>query len=149
MHAPHQINPTCWPIERHFEQKHLLPNHLSRETTILNVIIRTFQLKEKYVMHGASSTNTMLKGCNEVANVGRTKRLELVHHLVKFVTLKFPQVLHHSHWTNYVPRMFYLHSRQLQRFWRQGYEKPNLLPKPWFFPKPPCTYLLQQGVHAC
>jgi hypothetical protein len=28
----------------------------------------------------------MLKGCNEVPNVGRTKGLELVHHLVKFVT---------------------------------------------------------------
>ncbi len=39
-------------------------------------------------MHGASSTSIMLKGCNEVPNVGRTKGLELVHYLVKFLTLK-------------------------------------------------------------
>ncbi len=30
----------------------------------------------------------MLKGCNEVPNVGRTQGLELVCHLVKFFTLK-------------------------------------------------------------
>ncbi len=65
-----------------------MPIHLSRETTILNVIIRIFQLQKKYVIHGALNTSTVLKGCNEVPNVGRTEELELVHHLVKFFTLK-------------------------------------------------------------
>jgi len=41
LHAPHQINSTCWPIKRHFKHKHLLPSHLSKETTILDVVIRT------------------------------------------------------------------------------------------------------------
>jgi len=41
LHAPHQINPTCWPIKRHFKHKHLLPSHLSKETTFLDVLIRT------------------------------------------------------------------------------------------------------------
>ncbi len=49
--------------------------------------MRTFWLKKKYVIHGASSTNTMLKGCNEVSYVGIIKGLELVHHLIKFPTL--------------------------------------------------------------
>jgi hypothetical protein len=31
LHAPHQINPICWPIEQHFKQKHFLPNHLSKK----------------------------------------------------------------------------------------------------------------------
>jgi len=61
---------------------------LSKETTILDVVIRILQLKEKYVIHGALNTNTMFKGYNEVSNVGRIERLELVHHLVKFLTLK-------------------------------------------------------------
>jgi len=87
LHAPHQINTTCWPIEQHFKQNHLLPNCLSKETSILDIVIRISQL-EKYAIHGASSTSTMLKGCNEVSNVGRTEGLELVHHLVKFLTLK-------------------------------------------------------------
>jgi hypothetical protein len=30
----------------------------------------------------------MLKGCNEVSDVGRTQGLELVRHLIKFFTLK-------------------------------------------------------------
>jgi len=46
------------------------------------------RFKEKYVIHGASSTNIMLKGYNEVLNVGKIEGLELVHHLVKFFTLK-------------------------------------------------------------
>jgi hypothetical protein len=84
LHALHQINPTCWPITQHFKQKHFLPNHLSMETTILDVVIRTPRLKEKYVIHGASSTNIMLKGCNEVLNVGKTKGLELSISLLSF-----------------------------------------------------------------
>ncbi len=87
LHAPHQINTTCWPIEQHFKHNHLLPNHLSKETSTLDIVIRIFQL-EKYAIRGASSISIMLKGCNEVLNVGRTKGLELVHHLVKFLTLK-------------------------------------------------------------
>jgi len=87
LHVPHQINTTCYPIEQHFKHNHLFPKHLSKETSILNIVIRTLQL-EKYVIQRASSTSTMLKGCNEVSNVGRTKGLELVHHLVKFLTLK-------------------------------------------------------------
>jgi len=65
-----------------------LPSHLSKETTILDVVIRTFQLKEKYVIHGASSTSIVPKGCNEDLDVGRIEGLKLVHHLVKFFTLK-------------------------------------------------------------
>ncbi len=66
----------------------MLPNHLSKETTILDVVIRTPWLKEKYFIHGAFNSSTLLKGCNEVSNVGITQGLELVHHLVKFLTLK-------------------------------------------------------------
>jgi len=58
------------------------------ETIILNVVIRTFWLKEKYVIHGAFNINVMSKGYNEVSNVGRIKGLKLVNHLVKFLTLK-------------------------------------------------------------
>jgi hypothetical protein len=46
------------------------------------------RFKEKYVIHEAFSTNIMLKGYNEVLNVGRIEGSELVHHLVKFFTLK-------------------------------------------------------------
>jgi len=54
------------------------------ETIILDVVIRTLQLKKKYVIHGASNTSIMLKGCNEVSDVGRTQGLELVRHLEEF-----------------------------------------------------------------
>jgi hypothetical protein len=60
---------------------------VSREITILDVVIRTFWLKEKYVIHGASSTNIVFKGHNEVPDVGRTEGLKLVHHIVKFFNL--------------------------------------------------------------
>jgi hypothetical protein len=42
LHAPHQINTTWWPIEWHFKQKHIWPNNLSHETTILDIIINIF-----------------------------------------------------------------------------------------------------------
>jgi len=65
-----------------------MPSHLSRETIVLDAVIRTLWFKEKYVIHGASRTNNVLKRCNEVSDVGRIKSLELVHHLVKFLILK-------------------------------------------------------------
>jgi hypothetical protein len=52
----------------------------------MDVVRRTSRVKEKYVIHGASGTNIMLKECNEAPNVGRLEGLELVHHLVKFFT---------------------------------------------------------------
>ncbi len=64
-----------------------LPSHLFKEITILDIIIRTFQF-EKYVIHGAFNTSIMFKGCNEVLNLRRTKGMELVDHLVKFLPSK-------------------------------------------------------------
>jgi hypothetical protein len=86
LHALDQIHTKDTIIHKYLKEEHLLIWHLSKETTILNVFTMIFELQQKYVVNVTSINWAMLEKGNDIRNVGRVQRKEVVHHFVRLVT---------------------------------------------------------------
>jgi hypothetical protein len=91
LHSCDKIHSIPHTIYGHLENEHLLSKNLSKEITLLDVVISTFRLQFKDVII-VTTTWTMLEKNNKVTNIGRVQFTEIVldlPHLPTFEKLHF------------------------------------------------------------
>jgi hypothetical protein len=85
LHLCDKTNSTPHTIYGHLENEHLLSKNLSKEITLLDVVISTFGFQFKDAIN-ITTAWTMFERSNEVMNVGTTQFTELVLDLLQLLT---------------------------------------------------------------